>query len=163
MFIQTQFDVTIQRIRSDNKDEYTSKRFQDEMIKKEMKWELTVVYNSHENDIVKYINQILVNKMICILADLNLSQTLWSELINTAAYLKNWSLMKHLKNKTSYETLHDVKSNLSHLKIISCSCWALILKKKHDKLNFKFKKCQLLEYEIFTQFILYDVKDKCVI
>ena len=37
MFIQTQFDVTIQRIRSDNEDEYASKRFQDEMIKKEMK------------------------------------------------------------------------------------------------------------------------------
>ena len=93
----------------------------------------------------------------------DLSQSLWSELIDTAAYLKNWSSMKHFKSKTSHETLHDVKSNLSHLKIISCLCWALILKKKCDKLNFKFKKCQLLEYEIFTQFILYDVKDKHVI
>ena len=37
VFIQTQFDVTIQRIRSDNEDEYVSKRFQDKMIKKKMK------------------------------------------------------------------------------------------------------------------------------
>jgi len=36
-FIQTQFDVTIQRIRSDNGGEYASKRFQDEMTKKGMK------------------------------------------------------------------------------------------------------------------------------
>ena len=71
--------------------------------------------------------------------------------------------MKYLKDKTSHETLHDIKSNLSHLKIIGCLCWALIFKKKCDKLNFKFKECWLLEYEAFTQFILYDVKDKCVI
>ena len=76
VFIQTQFDVTIRRIRSDNEDEYTSKKFQDEMIKKEMKSKPIVVYNSHENDVVKCINQILVNKMICILADSDLSQTL---------------------------------------------------------------------------------------
>ena len=74
-FIWTQFDVTIQRIRLDNEDEYISKKFQDEMIKKKIKWELTVVYNSHENDVVECINQILMNKMICILADSDLSQT----------------------------------------------------------------------------------------
>ena len=163
MFIQIQFDVIIQRIRSDNEDEYVSKRFQDEIIKKEMKWELTIVYNSHENDVVKCINQILVNKMICILTDSDFSQSLWSELIDTAVYLKNQSSTKHLKKKTLHETFHDMKSNLSHLKIISCSCWTLIFKKKCDKLNFKFKEYWLLEYEIFTQFILYNMKDKHVI
>ena len=163
MFIWTQFDVIIQRIRSDNEDKYVSKRFQDEMIKKEMKWKLIIVYNSHENDIAEHINQILVNKIICILTDSNFSQTFWSELIDTTTYLKNQFLTKHFKSKTSHEILHDVKSNLSHFKIISCSYWTLILKKKHDKLNFKFKKCWLLEYEIFMQFILYDVKNKHVI
>jgi len=101
--------------------------------------------------------------MICILADSDLPQTLWPELIDTAAYLKNRSPMKHLKGKTPHEALHDVKPNLSHLKIISCPCWALIPKEKRDKLDFKSKECQLLEYETSTQFILYDVEDKRVI
>ena len=162
-FIRTQFGVTIRRIRSDNGGEYASKKFQDEMTKEGMKWEPTVAYNPHENGVAERINQILVNKVICILADSDLPQSLWPELIDTAAYLKNRSPTKHLKGKTPHEALHGVKPNLSHLKIIGCPCWALIPREKRDKLDFKSKECRLLGYEASTQFILYDVEDKRVI
>ena len=97
VFIQTQFEITIQRIWSDNEGEYADSWFQDEMTKKDMKWELTIIYNSHENSIAECINQILLNKMICMLADSDFPQNLWSELLDTAAYLWNQSSIKHLK------------------------------------------------------------------
>ena len=128
-----------------------------------IKWELTIAYNSHENDVAECKNWSLLNIIISILADFDLSQNLWSELIDTAAYLKNQSSIKHLKDKISHKMLHDKKSNFAHLRIISCSCWAQISDKKQEKLNFKSKECWLLDYKISMQFILYDVKDKHVI
>jgi len=115
-----------------------------------IKWELIIIYNLHENDVTEYKNQNLLNIIIFILADSDLSQNLWSELINIAAYLKNWSLIKYLKDKTSYEILYDEKLNLTHFRIINCLCWAQISDKKQNKLNFKLKEYQLLNYEIST-------------
>src|SRR5436190_732980 len=161
-FIKTQFGVTVRRIRSDNGDEYADSRFQKKMTDKGIKWEPTVAYNPHENGVAEHLNQILLNKMICMLADSDLPRSLWPELIDTAAYLWNQSPTKHL-DKTPHEALHDVKPNLSHFKIIGCPCWAQIPSEKRDKLDFKSKECRLLGYEASTQFILWDVEDQRVI
>ena len=75
-FIKTQFDVTMWRIRSDNKDKYADNQFQKEMTDKEIKWKLTVAYNSHENSVAECLNQILLNKMICMLANSDLPWSL---------------------------------------------------------------------------------------
>ena len=56
VFIQTQFDVRICWLWSDNRNKYADDRFQQYIKTKNIKWELTIIYNSHENDVTECKN-----------------------------------------------------------------------------------------------------------
>jgi hypothetical protein len=108
--------------------------------------------------------------MRAIFADSNLSLNLWSELLATAAYLRNQSSIKSLKienlTQTPFVTLYNNKpdfSNESNLKIINCQTWALIFEEKRSKLNFMSSNYRILDYAVSTQYILYKVESKRVI
>ena len=88
------------------------------MTKEDMLWELTVGYNSHENGVAERVNQILMNKIRSILADSDLPQILWPELLDTAVYLKLRISTKHLKRIISFKQLFNQKPDLSHLRVI---------------------------------------------
>jgi len=69
------------------------------------------------------------------LANSDLPRSLWPKLINIVTYLKNQSLTKHLKKKTPFEAVFNVKPNLSHFKIINCPCWVQILWRSNPRLT----------------------------
>ncbi len=137
-----------------------------------MKQEPTIVYNSHENSVAECQNQILVNYIHTFMANSDLPIDLWPELLDTAAYLQNYSptkpLRKHMwqkhlrqkhpkryENKTLFEALYHEKPDLSHLKTISCQVWALIPIKKYSKFDLRSSNYRMLGYAASTQYILY--------
>ena len=53
----------------------------------------------------------------CLLADAKIHNRFWPEVVQTAAYLKNRSLVNTLEKKTSYEIMMGEKPNIKNLKL----------------------------------------------
>src|SRR6266487_4981717 len=161
--IETQFGVKIKRVRSDNGGEYSGQPFQSFMDSKSILWEPTIAYNPFENGVSERQNRTLMDYIRTIFADSDLPISLWSELLESAAYLRNRSPTKHLKGKTPYEALYGEKPDLSNLRIIGCQAWALIPREKRSKFDLRSSDCRLLGYAASTQYILYEVDSGRVI
>jgi hypothetical protein len=83
-----------------------------------------------------------------------ISKEMWDEIIKTTTYLFNRS--SYYQHKISYEMIKDKKSDLSHLRIIDSTTWVHILKKKIKKLDDRFWKSILVNYESENQYRIYD-------
>ena len=56
IFIKKQFDAEVKKLCSDNANKYADAWFNEFMKNENMLWKLTMIFNSHKNDIVKKIN-----------------------------------------------------------------------------------------------------------
>jgi hypothetical protein len=68
-----------------------------------------------------------------ILHDSGLKKLLWGLCIKTTSYLRNRSPNASLDGKTPYETLYNVKSDVSHLRIIGSLVYTYNFKEKRLK------------------------------
>ena len=72
------------------------------------------------------------------LSEYNVSQSFWTEAINTACYCSNRLYCYPLKEKTPYELLNGRKPNIAYFWVFSCKCYIL---KKSTRLSKFDKKC----------------------
>ena len=72
------------------------------------------------------------------LSEYNVSQSFWTEAINTACYCSNRLYCHRLKEKTSYELLNGKKPNITYFRVFGCKCYIF---KKGTRLGQFDKKC----------------------
>ncbi len=145
--------TSIQRLRSDNEDEYADHQIIELLEEHEIKWKSMTSYNSSQNEVAERCFRTLFERTRAILTSVKLSIRLWHEAIMTVIYLKNRSSITALNNITLYEVWHDKKSDLSYLHTFECIVYHHV-KKAHRKLDDKSLKCQFLSYEKVNQFRL---------
>ena len=92
----------IKIIRIDEDGEY-KKWIKDYLKDYEIKYEVTTYYSSKQNDIIKYVNRIILEWTKVILADMEFPKTLWMEIVSIIIYLKNRSSISSLDDKISYK------------------------------------------------------------
>ena len=91
------------------------------------------------------------------LADANLPQKFWAEAVTTAAYLRNRSPTKAVKQRTPFEAWTGAKPRVDHLRRFGCAAYSHIPKDERKKLESKSRKCLLLVYGTETKgYRLYD-------
>ncbi len=73
------------------------------------------------------------------------------KIVDTVVYLKNHNSTSAVTT-ISYELWHDVKFNLSHLRIIESTACVHIPKEKCTKLDTHFHKRILIDYEDMNQY-----------
>jgi hypothetical protein len=130
-FIYTQYGIKIKRWLSDGGTEFNIAR---NYCKSEgMAWDLTQAYASNINGSAKKIGNDIIRKGFAILHDSGLKKSLWGLCIKTASYLRNKSPNASLDSKIPYETLYNVKPDVSHLRIIGSLVYTYIPKKKRLK------------------------------
>ena len=145
--------TSIQRLHSDNKDEYADHQIIELLEEHEIKWESTTSYNLSQNEVAERCFHTLFERTCTILTSVNLLIQLWDKAIITVIYLKNRSFITALNNITLYKTWHDKNSDLSYLHTFECIVYHHV-KKAHRKLDDKSLKCQFLNYEKVNQFRL---------
>ncbi len=111
-----------------------------------------------QNDETERLNKTLMNKVRLMLNDRKIFKSMWKKIIKTIAYLSNRSSHYQVNDKISYETIKNKKSDLSHLRIIESTTWVHILKKKIKKLDNRFWKSILVDYESENQYRIYDFR-----
>nr|GEW83241.1 hypothetical protein [Tanacetum cinerariifolium] len=79
--------------------------------------------SSPQNDIVQRQNQTLVEVAQTMLIFLKAPMFLWAEIVATACYTQNRSLIHTRHNKTSYELVHDKIPYLSFLCVFGALCY----------------------------------------
>nr|GEV45211.1 retrotransposon protein, putative, unclassified [Tanacetum cinerariifolium] len=82
-----------------------------------------VARTPQQNGIVERQNRTLVEAARTMLIFSKALLFLWAEVVTTACYTQNRSLIRKRHNKTPYELLHDRKPNLSYLCVFGSLCY----------------------------------------
>nr|GEW75949.1 integrase, catalytic region, zinc finger, CCHC-type, peptidase aspartic, catalytic [Tanacetum cinerariifolium] len=78
-----------------------------------------------KNDVIKRRNQTLVEAAQSMLIFLKAPMFLWVEVVATACYTQNRSLIHTRHNKTPYELMHDKKPDLTFLCVFGTLCYPM--------------------------------------
>nr|GEU89108.1 retrovirus-related Pol polyprotein from transposon TNT 1-94 [Tanacetum cinerariifolium] len=78
---------------------------------------------SHQNDIVERRNHTLVEAAMTMLIFSKALMFLWAEVVATACYTQNRSLIHTRHNKTPYELVHDKKPYLTFFRVFGALCY----------------------------------------
>jgi hypothetical protein len=88
---------------------------------------------------------------------MNLSNTFYSEAINTVVYLKNKIPTRCLAIITPFEALYGSKPPVHNLKVFGCNSFAHISNENRKKLDAKAIKCIFIGYDYeFKEYKLFD-------
>jgi len=113
-WVERQFEVRTKRLLSDNGGEYGP--LGTYLETKGVEHDTSAPYCKGQNGLAERTNRTLKEKINTILADANLPQSFWSEILETVTYLKLRSPASILKKKTPFEVLYGKPPHLMHLR-----------------------------------------------
>jgi hypothetical protein len=117
-------------------------------LKCNIKWKFIILEILEQNEVVKRLEQILMNMINAMLKNADLSNKWWIELIKTINYLRNRSSIVN-RDVIFYETINDVKLILSNLQQIETINYVIT-----RKLATRWKKFQNRAFQ--TVFVDYE-------
>ncbi|GKF85125.1 putative ribonuclease H-like domain-containing protein [Tanacetum coccineum] len=80
---------------------------------KGIKREFSVARTPQQNGVAERNNSTLIESARTMLADSLLPTTFWDEVVSTACYVQNRVLVTKPHNKTPYELLHGIETNVN--------------------------------------------------
>ena len=135
---------SIKRLRSDNGTEFTSKEFQDLMVKNKIKHEFSSPYSPHQNGTAERAWRTIFDMARCLLIESQVPKYLWTYAAMTAAHTRNRCFNKRL-NKTPYEAVIGSKPDLNRMHIFGTVCYAHVENAK--KLDSRCEKGIFVGYD----------------
>lgn len=151
-------------LRSDNGREYINAKFESFFKQHGIRHQTTVSYTPQQNGVAERANRTLVEMSRCMLEASKLPQSLWSEALNTATYIRNRSPTKLIKGITPYERWSGRKPSVSHLKVFGCEAVALCNRFDRSKFQPKGTKLTFVGYADLTKgYRLYNKSNKSIV
>lgn len=143
---ENQTNRKIKILRSDNGGEFCNAEFSIYLKKMGIVHQTTCPYTPEQNGLCERMNRTIVEKARCMLFDAELTKIFWAEATNTAVYLHNRIASSVLQGKTPYELWHNVKPDISHLRVFGSKVMVHIAKEKRNKWDKKARECILVGY-----------------
>ena len=145
--------LSVGTLRSDNGGEYLSKEFESYLQSKGIHHELSAPYTPAQNGVAERINRTLMERARAMLGHAGLPERYWAEAVATAAYLRNRTPTRALKDKiTPFEKWYGRKPDLSHLRVFGCMAYAYIPDvNRKGKLSKKAEKLRFIGYSLQTK------------
>ncbi len=151
---QTQSGNKLKRYHTDFGREFYNQSFKKWCEGNGVQWEPNVPYCPDQNGKAEILNYSLMSSVRINLFTMKLLKSLWFEILNTVAYLKNRS--QGSDGITSFEKLKEDKPDLRHLRIFGSRAWVHIPKKKRRKLDKRFWQGIFVGYEGKNQYRIYN-------
>ncbi|GJW24571.1 integrase, catalytic region, zinc finger, CCHC-type containing protein [Tanacetum coccineum] len=121
--IKVGLNKTIRYIRTENGTEYVNKDLTEYYESVTIFHQKIVLRTPQQNGVVKRQNRTLVEVARSMLIFSKASMFLWAEVVATACYTQNRSLIHTRHNKTPYELVHDKKPNLTFFIVFGAFCY----------------------------------------
>ncbi|GKB96819.1 retrovirus-related pol polyprotein from transposon TNT 1-94, partial [Tanacetum coccineum] len=121
--IQVHLIKTIRNIRTDNGTEFVNQTLKAYYEDAEIFHQTSIARTPQQNAVVERRNRTLVeaSRMMLIFSKALLFR--WAEVVATACYTQNHSLIQKCHNKTPYELLHDRKPDLMYFYVFGALCY----------------------------------------
>ncbi|XP_071648509.1 uncharacterized protein [Temnothorax longispinosus] len=108
-----------------------SKEFSSFLQQEGITRQLSVEYTPQQNGVAERANHTLVEMSRCLLLQANLPKSLWAEMVNAAAFIRNRCPSRNLHEQTPFELWNGKKPFVGFMKVIGCK--ALEKGKRHGK------------------------------
>lgn len=140
LLINTQFDVKVQVIKTDNETECISLFTFLGIIHQS-----SCPYTLQQNGTVERKHKHILNTARELRFQSGMSIKFWGNCIKTEAYLINRIPIAVLQGKSPYEMLHEKEPNIKHMTVFGCLCFASVLQKL-DKFAPRAKRSMFMGY-----------------
>ncbi|RVW73920.1 Retrovirus-related Pol polyprotein from transposon RE1 [Vitis vinifera] len=145
--IQTQFNISIRVLRSDNAREYFSAQFTSFMSHHGILHQSSCAHTPQQNGVAERKNRHLVETARTLLLHSNVPFRFWGDAVLTACYLINRMPSSVLHDQIPHSLLFpDQPLYFLPPRVFGCTCFVHILTPGQDKLSAKAMKCLFLGY-----------------
>ncbi|GJV01774.1 retrovirus-related pol polyprotein from transposon TNT 1-94 [Tanacetum coccineum] len=121
--IQVGLNKTIRYVRTDNGTEFVNKDLIDYYERVDIFHQKTFSRTPQQNDVIERRNHTLVEAARTMLIFSKALMFLWAEVVKTACYTQNRSLIHTRHYKTPYELVHDKKPDLTFFCVFGALCY----------------------------------------
>ncbi|KAG8482465.1 hypothetical protein CXB51_024471 [Gossypium anomalum] len=134
----------IKYLHTDNSLEFYSDEFNRLCKSEGIVRHLTVRHTPQQNGVAERMNSTIMEKVRCMLSNVNLPKLFWAEAASTTCFLINQSPSVAIEKKTPQEVWFGNPANYSNLKIFGCPAYAHV---DNGKLEPRSIKCVFLGYK----------------
>ncbi|GJV52282.1 retrovirus-related pol polyprotein from transposon TNT 1-94 [Tanacetum coccineum] len=121
--IQVRLNAPVRNIRTNNGNELVNQTLRSYYESVGISHETSVARSPQQNGIVEKRNHTLVEVAQTMLIYVKAHLFLWTDVVATACYTQNRSIIRRRHRKTPYELLHDRKPDLSYLYVFGALCY----------------------------------------
>ncbi|GJT73261.1 putative ribonuclease H-like domain-containing protein [Tanacetum coccineum] len=121
--IQVRFIVPVRRIRTYNGTEFVNQTLREYYEKVGISHETSVARSPQQNGVVERRNHTLIEAARTMLIYAKALLFLWAEVVATACYTQNRSIVRLRHGKTPYELLHDKLLDLLFFHVFGALCY----------------------------------------
>ena len=156
---------TPQRLRTDNRAEYTAKQFKVYCRDSKIKQEFTVPETPQQNGVAERFNQTLVEMGRCLLIEAKLPKSYWVRALATAVHIRNLTVsINSNQNRSPFELFTAKAPRRNHLRVFGCTAYVRKRKVNLRKLDSRSVKAKFLGYDNkSTAYILQEFSTKKII
>ena len=119
--VKTQFQTTVQILRSDNGKEFVNKEMTEFFKGRGLVHQTTCPYTPEQNGVAERKNRIILEVTRALFFDSNVPKFLWPKAVATAVYLINRLPTKILGMKTPLQTLSSLTDHLWLFCLCACA------------------------------------------
>nr|GEV15963.1 retrovirus-related Pol polyprotein from transposon TNT 1-94 [Tanacetum cinerariifolium] len=121
--IQVRLKETVRNIKTDNGTKFVNQTLKSYYEDVGISHQTSVARTPQQNSVVERRNQTFVEAARTMLIFSKAPLFLWEEVVATACYTQNQSLIRKRHNKTPYELFYDRKPDLSYLYVFGALCY----------------------------------------
>jgi hypothetical protein len=132
--LEIETKLKVRTLRSDRGSEYTSKAFQDFLLQKGIKQELTAAYTPEQNGVAERDNRTIMESVRSMIYAANVHLRFWGEAAHTAVYCLNRTATRMLHGRSPFEAWHGVRPSVSHMRIFGADAYMFVPDELRTKL-----------------------------
>jgi hypothetical protein len=120
---ENEMDSKIKCLRYDNGGEFTSKEFMDYCKNHGIKRQFSIARTPQQNGVVERKNMTIQEMARTMLMDSKLTDIFWTHAMHTKIHIQNRVMLKNNNDKTPYQLLKGIPTNVKHFKVFGSKCY----------------------------------------
>ncbi|GJR80647.1 retrovirus-related pol polyprotein from transposon TNT 1-94 [Tanacetum coccineum] len=146
--IQRNLQAQVFSIRTDRGTEFLNKTLHAYFKEEGIEHQTSTPRTPEQNSVVERQNRTLVEAARTMLSASKLPLSFWAEVVATACYTHNRSIIISTHGKTTYHIINDRKPSIKHLHIFGFICYITRDGENLDKMKEKGDSCVMVGYSI---------------